>query len=310
MKNKIKKIGITGAMGFLASHTIDNLLDKGYGITFFDRHYDESKIEEYGWKGKIDIRIGDMKDRDAVFDFVNHTDAVINFAGLLGTQEMLENMTEAVKVNILGAINVFDAIKLYKKRGLQMAVGNHWMLNPYSITRTTTENFAFMYNREHDTDIRVLRAMNVYGERQLKEPVKKLFPNVVIPALLNEDIILYGTGEQIIDLVYSADVAEIISRLILYDDIPGNVAFEAGVNGNRTLNESVEEIIELVGSSSKIQHVPMRPGEDQTSVVQITKEGFENLEKYLDFSKTDFTPRKQAIQKTIEWYRQNLHQFE
>ena len=47
-----------------------------------------------------------------------------------------------------------------------IAVGNHWMNNSYSITKTTAERFALMYNKEHGTKIAVVRGLNAYGPRQ------------------------------------------------------------------------------------------------------------------------------------------------
>ena len=137
---------ITGGQGFIGCHLVDNLLEKRHKITIFDRHYDEKKFDEYGWKDEVIFHLGDLKDRDSVMDAVSQCDIVVNLGGLLGTQEMFHNTIPAIEVNIIGAINVFDAIKVHEKRGFQIAVGNHWINNPYTITKTTAERFALMYN--------------------------------------------------------------------------------------------------------------------------------------------------------------------
>jgi len=304
------KILLTGGQGFIGSHLIDNLLAKGHTIMIFDRYFEPEKYVEYGWDEKdVLFMLGDLKDRDAVFEAVNLCDIAVNLGGLLGTSEMINNPIPAVEVNILGALNVFDAVRLYKKRGFQIAVGNHWMNNPYSITKSTAERLALMYNKEHGTDIRVLRGMNIYGERQKHKPIRKIFPNLVIPALLNEDITIYGTGEQIMDLIYVKDFVEVISRAIIYNGIPNNVIYASGVGGGMTINRAVDMVLKLTNSKSKINRVPMRAGEDKTSIVEITEEEWEISKKYLNYGKEDLTPMEEGMNKTIQWYRDNLQKF-
>ncbi len=303
------KILITGGQGFIGCHLVDNLVAKGHKVTVFDRHYEEKKWEDYGWKNNVIFQLGDLKDRDAVFEAVRLNDIVVNLGGLLGTQEMINNPVPAVEVNIIGALNVFEAIRMHGRRGFQIAVGNYWMNNPYSITKSTTERFALMYNKEHGTDIRVCRGMNVYGERQKHRPIRKIFPNVVIPALLGKDITIYGSGNQVMDLIYVKDFVEILSRIILTDNIPNNIIYEAGVGGKMTINKAVDLIIKAANSNSKINRVAMRPGEEKDSIVEISEEGWKNLNEYINYSLEDLTPIDEAIQKSVDWYKEHLKEF-
>lgn len=303
------KILITGGQGFIGSHLTDNFLSKGHRVTILDRYHDHEIWEKYNWIDKVDFRLGDIKDRDAVFEAVYQNDITVNLAGLLGTQEMINNPIPSVEVNVLGAINIFDACRSRNKRGFQIAVGNHWMNNPYSITKTTAERFALMYNKEHKTDIRVCRGMNVYGERQKHRPIRKIFPNLVIPALLGKDITIYGSGEQVMDLIYVKDFVEILSRIILYDNIPNDIIYEAGVGGGMTINKAVELVLKATNSTSKVIHVPMRPGEEPNAVVEISKEAWQNLEKHVGYSLKDLTPIEEAIQKSVRWYEEHLREF-
>ncbi|MCP6720481.1 MAG: SDR family NAD(P)-dependent oxidoreductase [Patescibacteria group bacterium] len=301
---------VFGGQGFIGSHVIDNLLEKGHSVTIFDRRTDKWMWDECGWNDKdVTFRLGDIKDRDAVIDAVAHCDNVINLAGLLGTQEMIENPIPTVEVNILGALNVFDAIRMHKKRGFQIAVGNYWMNNPYSLTKNTTERFALMYNKEHGTDIRILRGMNVYGERQKHRPIRKIFPNLVIPALLGKDITIYGTGEQVMDLIYAPDISEMIVRVATNDNIPNDIIFEGGVGGAMTINMAVDAVLKATNSTSTVNRVPMRPGEDKTSVVEISEQGWKDLETHIGYSKEDLTPIDEAIAKSVEWYKEHLDDF-
>lgn len=295
------KILIFGAQGFIGRFLARNLQSKGHKVIIFDRHKKTNVDDEFF--------MGDIKDRDAVIDAVSYCDMWVNLAGLLGTQEMMENPIPAIDVNIKGALNVFDAARMHKKRGLQIAVGNYWMNNPYSITKNTTERLALMYNKEHGTDIRVVRGMNVYGPEQKHRPIRKIFPNLVIPALLNKPITIYGDGEQIMDLIYVEDIAEVLARVLLNDDAPNHIIYEAGCGGGMTINWAVNEVLRLTNSSSEVTRVPMRPGEEERAVVEISDDGWRNLETYIGYTKNDLTPTSEAIKKSIDWYKEHLEEF-
>lgn len=310
MTHMKKKVVVIGGQGFIGSHVVDNLLSKGHEVTVFDRVFEQKLTNSYEWEGKVHFLIGDLTKKDTVDEAVSTHDVVINLGGLLGTSEMVNDPIPAIDVNITGAIHVFNACKIFQKRGLQISVGNYWMNNPYSITKHTAERFALMYNKEHKTDIRVLRGMNIYGERQKHRPIRKIFPNTVIPALLGKDITVYGSGEQVMDLMYVKDFAEVVVRVALYDDIPNNVVFESGVGGGMTINKAVQMVINFTNSASRIVRVPMRPGEEEGAVVEISEAGWKHLETNVGYSARDLTPMEAAMKQSIEWYRAHLADFQ
>jgi nucleoside-diphosphate-sugar epimerase len=305
------KILVIGGQGFVGSHLVDNLLARGHKIIIMDRLWKTGLWSEYGWEDKnVEFLLGDLKDEDSTREAVNRCDMWVNLGGLLGTSEMIHNPISAVKVNIIGALNVFDAARIYGKRGLQIAVGNYWMNNPYSISKNTAERFAQMYNKEHGTDIRVVRGMNIFGERQTHRPIRKIFPNVVIPALLNRPILIYGTGDQVMDLIYAKDFVEVLARGLLTDDAPNTILYESGVGGGMTINRAVELVLKATGSKSVVNRVAMRPGEDKQAVVEISEQGWRDLETHLGYTPSDLTSMDEAIEKTVRWYRDNLERFE
>jgi nucleoside-diphosphate-sugar epimerase len=304
------KVLVTGGQGFIGRHVSLNLLMRGYEVLTLDRKSGNHTLHvpEKGRPLCTRQFIADIKDREAVFDAVNQTDCWINLAGLLGTSELIHNATEAVAVNVQGAINVFDAAAQYGKRGVQITVGNHWMNNPYSITKSTAERLALMYNKELGTDIRVVRGMNVYGPGQKHRPVRKFLPNVIIPALLGKPITVYGDGEQVMDVIYVKDVAEILARLLLKDRLNNSEVYEAGTGSNQTINQILTRILSLADSQSEIQRVSMRPGEHERAIVRAGK--WPALTDATGYEWGDLTPQSEAFQQTIDWYRERLDQLE
>jgi UDP-glucose 4-epimerase len=256
------RILVTGGNGFIGSHVCDRLKELGHVPVVFDRSFtaDAQEIPSTTWY------LGDVRDSDAVYEAVYHSDAVMHLAGVLGTQETIGNPVPAVNTNVLGSLNVFEACARCQKRGIYIAVGNHWMNNPYSISKTAAERFALMYNKERGTKIAVVRGLNAYGPRQKAGPVRKIMPNFILPALKGEPLTVYGDGSQVMDMIYVTDLADILCRALLVDHGVYDSVFEAGTGVPLTVLEIAHETIARVGSG-RVKHVPMRPGEPPQSLV-------------------------------------------
>ena len=284
------KVLIYGGNGFIGRHLVEHLR-RDAEVFSFDRRFVPG----------TDC-IGDIKDAEVVTAAMLHCDRWVNLAGLLGTSELIDRAQDAVDVNITGALNVYNAALQQSKPGLQITVGNHWMNNPYSITKSSAERLALMYNRELGTDIRVVRAMNVFGPGQKAQPVRKLMPNVILPALRDEEIVIYGDGSQIMDMIYVKDAAEILARILLGPKPEAAEILEAGA-GPITVNEIVLMVLGIVGKG-KVVHLPMRPGEEAKAIVQISQKGAARLNQLIDFNVyRDCTPLYDALVQTVEWYR-------
>jgi nucleoside-diphosphate-sugar epimerase len=236
--------------------------------------------------------IGDIRDREIVLKAAAKTDAIINLAGILGTQETVDNPYPSVEVNIFGALNTLEAARAYKLPYVQIAVGNHWMNNSYSITKTTAERFTLMYANEHGIKANVVRALNAFGERQSWYPVRKMMPFFITQALKDKDIEVYGDGSQVMDFVYVKDVGKILLEA-LTNDRSGEV-YEAGTGKHVTVKQWAEKIIKLSGSKSKVVNLPMRPGEPPHSVV-VAKDPYP-----IEYSNVD-----EKLAQTIAWYKKN-----
>jgi len=182
---------------------------------------------------------------------------------------------------------------------VQITVGNHFMNNPYSISKATSERFATMFNTEHETDIRVVRVLNAYGPFQKHRPVRKIIPTFVRAALTGEPVTVYGDGEQVMDMIHVEDVARILVDGLLAPTLSGIVS--AGTGRRLTVNEIADSVIRAANSSSKVQHLPMRPGEPEHSVVLGEPETLTQLGIHADLL-VDF---ERGIGQTVHWYDAN-----
>ena len=285
---------ITGGSGFIGRYTVGRLMAQGIQTTIYDLNPPKFKSDFF-------IR-GSMIETKKLESAVAGADAVMHLAGLLGTSETIDGPIMPAKVNVMGSLTVFEFCRRFKKRCCYICVGNHFMLNTYAISKTCAERFALMYNIENGTKIAVVRGLNAYGPYQKHAPVRKVIPNFCLPAIRNEPITIYGSGEQVMDFIFVDDLADILCRALLSEHDAYDSVIEAGSGQRTSINFIAEKIIELSGSQSTIEHVPMRPGEIPDSVVVADIKTL----KPLKYRAADFTPLADGLKRTIDFYRENL----
>ena len=298
------KILVTGGTGFIGQYVTEELESRGYKVLKFDRYnrlLDENK--------SADLFLGDIIDDVAVTEAFAHADAFIHLAAVLGTQETIMNPRPAALSNMQGGLNVLEASAQYKTPGVYIGVGNHWMNNTYSITKTMIERFVDMFNKNRGTKINIVRAMNAYGPRQVPASpygpakVRKITPSFVCRALRGHNIEIYGDGEQISDMIYVTDVAEALVNTMEIA-IKGELipTVEIGPKINNTVNDVANLIVELSNSKSQIVHLPMRPGELPGATVIANTETL----KPINMSPDNFVPLEKGIQKTVDYFKDYL----
>ena len=284
------RVLVPGGTGFIGKYVCENLRDR------------DIEPVTFGVTKGCDV-LGDIRDASAVDLAVSTSDAVMHLAGVLGTQETVDDPLPAIETNILGGLNVFKAIRRYQVPAVNIAAANHWMYNPYSITKKAAERFALMANKEWGTRIAMVRGLNVYGPRQKAYPVRKIMPNLIEPALKDELITIYGDGEQVMDMIYVTDVAEVLVRALLEPHGVYDYVMDAGTGRETTVNDLAEAVLGALGKEmmegKTVNHVPMRPGEMEHSVVL----GDPHTLAPLGLSEEDFITLEDGLKLTIASYQ-------
>lgn len=268
------KILLTGGEGFIGSWTKRELLSRGYEVISLT-----NQLEAVYQPENVTAFYGDIRDSDAVTEAMAHADGFIHLAGVLGTAETINNPRPAAHTNIIGGLNVLEAADQYKIPGVNIAVGNYWMNNTYSITKNTVERFASMFRDERGLQVTTVRALNAYGPGQSvaapfgSSKVRKIMPSFMCRALSGEPIEIYGNGNQVMDMIYVGDVAKSLVGALNVTMNHGAIktVIEAGSGNPTTVNDIAEEVAttveRLYGNSVQINHLPMRKGEPENSVV-------------------------------------------
>jgi UDP-glucose 4-epimerase len=231
-------------------------------------------------------------------------------AGVLGTQETISNPRPAAEVNILGGLNVLQAASQHHTPGTYISVGNWFEDNPYSLTKYSVERFCSMYRKYHDVKVAVVRGFNAYGPGQSipppygRAPVRKIVPSFVSRAIHGDDVEVYGSGHQIMDMIYVTDLANIIVACSDYVKADGDtrVIFDAGTGRRTTVIEIARAVLQAVGRG-QIKHLPIRKGETADSVVLANPATL----SLLGIAAKDLIPLEDGIKRTVEHYQ---HEFD
>lgn len=265
-KATVSTVLLTGAAGFIGRRVAAALLAEGRDVLAFDR---VGRTVE-----GCETFLGDVRDATAVTEAMAHADAWIHLAGVLGTAEAVANPLPAAETNVLGGLNVLNAAAQYGLPGVNIAVGNHFENNTYSITKSSVERFCDMYRHHRDLPVTCVRALNAYGPGQSvaapygSSKVRKIMPSFVMRALSGDPIQIYGDGQQIMDMVYVRDVADVMVRALRHTEASGGYdgVIEAGTGRHTTVLDIAKAVIAEVGAGH-IEHLPMRAGETPGAVV-------------------------------------------
>lgn len=297
----MKRILVTGGSGFIGRYVVEELASRGYDPVVLDRDKQPHDVH---------VILGDIRDEVSVTEAVAHVDGVIHLAGVLGTQETIENPRPAAHTNVIGGLNVLEACSQYDVPLVNIAVGNYWMNNTYSITKNTVERFAEMFARFRGARVTTVRALNAYGPRQSAAApfghsrVRKIMPSFVCRALTGQPIEIYGDGDQVMDMIYVGDVARVMVNALEETNLRGALKgpFEAGTGNKTTVNDIAtvvaNEVTYLTGRDVEIVHLPMRPGEDEKSVVL----GDPTTLADLRIDPQGFVSLPEGVQRTVEYF--------
>jgi UDP-glucose 4-epimerase len=280
---------ITGGAGFIGSHIAEHFQGKARV-----RVLDDLRSGFLRNLQGLDVEFmqGSITDRQAVQEAVKGVDCVFHLAAMVSVPESMGDPLGCVDINAAGLLNVLrtSADAGVKKLCLSSSAAIYGenpelpkiesMLpepkSPYAVTKLDGEYYCKMFQEEGWMDTVSLRYFNVFGPRQdPKGAYAAAVPIFIHKALQNEDITIYGDGEQTRDFVYVKDVVR--ANVFFNTDSSANGTYNIAYGNIQTVNELAERIIRLTGSQSKIIHAPQRAGDvkhSQASIDKANRAGF------------------------------------
>ncbi|MDP2641146.1 MAG: NAD-dependent epimerase/dehydratase family protein [Candidatus Yanofskybacteria bacterium] len=302
------RILITGGAGFIGSHVVDLLIQKGYSVAIVDNLSTGKKrnINPRARFYKLDIKSPKLKE---VFK-KEKPKAVFHFAAQISVRKSTHDPIADAKENILGSLNVLEnCVKHKVKKIIFTSTGGAMYgdakviptpetyptrpVSPYGVAKLTVEHYLHYYHKIYGLSYVALRLANVYGPRQ--DPfgeagVVAIFTNAL---LIGKRPIIYGTGKQTRDFVFVGDVAEAVSKA-LHRKTDG--IFNIGTGRETSVQELFSALKKITASKQEVRRGPDRLGEQERSCLECGE-----AENVLGWNPQN--PLEQGLRETVDFMR-------
>lgn len=307
------KVLVTGGLGFIGSNFILHVLNNYPKIKIqnIDAEFHGSNKKNISLKNNqfYQYTKGNINNQKTVFNLVEKCDAVINFAAESHVDRSITSPKPFIDSNVLGVFTILEAVKKFKKKLVQVSTDEVFgslksgsadekvrfnPSSPYAASKAAAEVLINSYIVTYGCDISITRCTNNYGPRQFPE---KLIPKVILFALENRKIPVYGTGKNIRDWIFVDDHCEGIMKVLLKGK-PGE-SYNISANNEVDNMTIITKILNIMGKSKDlIQFVSDRPGHDYRYSLDSSK-----IRRELKWTPThDF---ESGLNSTINWYIEN-----
>ena len=307
------RVLVTGGAGFIGSHAVDALLAEGCEV-----HVLDSLIsgKEENLPDEAVLHVMDVRDPNVrVLFSENQYDAVLHLAAQMDVRKSVADPVYDAEVNVLGLLNLLEAARTTGVRKIVFASTGGAIYgdpepsvndggpqpeshpqrpaSPYGITKLVSEHYLRFFESMYGIPYTALRFANVYGPRQNPHGEAGVVAIFAERLLAGEQPVINGPGTQTRDYVYVGDV---VAALVAALGHPQSDVFNVGTGIETDVNELFGHLNRLTGGHAEEVHGNAKPGEQQRSVLDISKS-----RQVLGWAPT--VPLAEGLARTVDWFR-------
>ncbi len=316
----MKKVLVTGADGFIGSHLVESLLEKGYEVKAFTYY---NSFNTWGWLdhfpkeklNEIEVFSGDIRDPNGVRTAAKGVDGIFHLAALIAIPFSYHSPDSYVDTNIKGTLNVLQAAReLGTERIMITSTSEVYGTaqyvpidekhpfqgqSPYSATKIGADRLAESFYRSFDLPVSIVRPFNTYGPRQ---SARAVIPTIISQLLAGKQEIRLGSLTPTRDFNFVKDTAAGFIAIAESDKTIGqeiNIATQQEIS----IGDLAREIIRQINPTASIvcDEERLRPEKSEVNRLLGSNEKIKKL--------TNWKPMytfEQGIHETIEWIRKNM----
>ena len=318
----MKKIIVTGGLGFIGSNLIDLLIKKKFyvinidKVTYSSNFYNTKEFKKSKKYKFIKLDIKNKKINEILFKY--RPDCIFNLAAETHVDRSIDNPESFIESNIVGVYNLLEAFKKYSKRfkcklihistdevygdilkGRSNENYPYKPSSPYAASKAASDHLVSSYVRTYKIPAIVTNCSNNYGPRQHPE---KLIPKIIYNIFNSKPLPIYGNGSNSREWIYVKDHCEALIKI--YQKGKNGEFYNIGSNKNLNNLEVCKKILKVskhinkFDKNIKIVFVKDRPGHDIRYALNSNK-----IKKDLKwYPKTNF---EEGIKLTFNWYKNN-----
>ena len=318
----MKKIIVTGGLGFIGSNLIDLLIKKNFFVINIDKATYSSNfynVKEFKKSKKykfIKLDINDKKIKDVLFKY--KPSGLFNLAAETHVDRSIDNPSNFIQSNIVAVYNLLENFRNFTKKnkcklihistdevygdiltGRSNEKYPYQPSSPYAASKAASDHLVSSYVRTYNLPAIITNCSNNFGPKQHPE---KLIPKLIYNILNNKPLPIYGKGTNSREWIYVKDHCEALLKVFL----KGKKGHFYNIGSNKNLNnlEVTKKLLKTsnklinLGNKVKIKFVKDRPGHDIRYALNSNK-----IKKELGwYPKTNFS---KGIQLTLDWYFEN-----
>ena len=318
----MKKVIVTGGLGFIGSNLIDLLLKKKFNvlnidkITYSSNFYNTKEYRNSKNYKFIKLDIKDKRLKKILFKY--KPNCIFNLAAETHVDRSIDNPESFIQSNIVGVYNLLENFKIYSQKynsklihistdevygdiltGRSSETYPYHPSSPYAASKAASDHLVSSYVRTYKIPAIVTNCSNNYGPKQHPE---KLIPKLIYNIMNNKPLPIYGKGTNSREWIFVKDHCEALIKVYQKGRI--GEFYNIGSNKNLSNLEVSNKLIGVsknlikLGKNVKITFVKDRPGHDVRYALNSNK-----IKRKLKWSpKTTFN---EGIKKTFEWYKNN-----
>ena len=268
---------VTGGAGFIGSHLVDSLLNRGHSVIVLDdlstgRH---DNLARHAGSPDLEFVLGSILNETLIDDVVRRADVVLHMAAAVGVNLIVERPLESLATNIRGSEIVLEKCQKYGRKVLVASTSEIYGKNTsdalretddrilgsplktrwsYSEAKAIEEVLAHAYWKQKGLPTVIVRLFNTVGPRQVGH-YGMVIPRLVAQALRGAPLTVYGSGDQTRCFCHVSDVVEALLGIIGAPEAEGQV-FNVGSQEEISIRELAERVRELTGSRSEVVLIP------------------------------------------------------
>ena len=281
------KVLVTGGAGFIGSHLVSALLDRGDRVVVLDNFSSGRRSNLDQLTGDIELVEGDLRSYERVHAAMNGVELVFHEGALPSVPRSVQDPLTTNEVNVSGTLNVLLAARDEGVRRVVFASSSSVYgdaegltrdetqrpqpLSPYGVAKLAAESYCRAFWQVYGLETVSLRYFNVFGPRQdPQSQYAAVVPRFIARLLDGEPPVIYGDGEQSRDFTYVGNVVAGNLLAAFAADVAGEV-LNVATGGSLTVNELSASIQESLGVEIEPVYEPGRVGEVKHSSADISR---------------------------------------